>query len=59
MATKKQNRRYVVRKVRRALNRYPETLTQASGERLNYHGWGSGISAGGLRMRASEEDGAD
>ncbi len=54
MATKKQNKRYTVRKARRALNRHPETLTQLSGRRCNVHGWSGGLDHTTLRMRAEE-----
>lgn len=42
MATKKQNRRHVVRKVRRALNRGAD-VGKMSGRRLHVHGYGTGI----------------
>lgn len=42
MATKKQNRHYIVRRVRRALNRVFEPF-KMSGRKLNQSGWGRGI----------------
>ena len=44
MATKKQNRRSVVRQVRRALNRSLDFFKQAGGRKLNGYGYGCGVT---------------
>jgi hypothetical protein len=48
MATKKQNRHRVVRKVRRALNSTHEGPASSTGRRLYHHCYGAGISKGCL-----------
>ena len=48
MATKKQNRRHVVRRVRQALNSTTEGPTKVSGRKLNGIGFGTGLGKGDL-----------
>ena len=55
MATKKQNRRYVVRAVRRALNRSLDFFTKASGNRLNKHGYGAGITPKNVKEKNDDD----
>lgn len=54
MATKKQNRRHTIRKIRRVLNRCLDVLTKASGHKLNQLGYGSGLSKKHLRDYSEE-----
>ena len=51
MATKKQNRRHQVRRLRRVLNSGKDVGKQISGHRLHTHGYHSGIS----RAKATEK----
>lgn len=55
MATKKQNRRYIVRKIRRILNQNLDVLTKTSGHFLNGIGYGSGLSKKHLRDNSRDE----
>jgi len=48
MATKKENKHRVVRKVRRALNSTHEGSLNNTGRRLYHHGYGAGINKGCL-----------
>ena len=43
MATKKKNRRHIVRKARRALNAGADVGSQISGRRLHKRGYGMGL----------------
>ena len=49
MATKKQNKRDVVRRVRRALNASLDFFKQASGNKLNKFGYGCGVDRSATR----------
>lgn len=55
MATKKQNRRTVVRQVRRALNRSLDFFKQAGGAKLNQYGYGRGVSQHNLKGSRDDE----
>ena len=54
MATKKQNRRNVVRQVRRALNRSLDFFKQAGGRKLNGYGYGCGVAQKNVRDKDDE-----
>lgn len=54
MATKKQNRRTVVRQVRRALNRSLDFFKQAGGAKLNQYGYGRGVDRSATRDSSKE-----
>jgi len=49
MATKKQNRRYIVRATRRRLNRALDFFRGISGRRINQAHYGAGINRRDLR----------
>lgn len=54
MATKKQNRRNVVRQVRRALNRSLDFFKQAGGTKLNKFGYGAGVTSKNVKEYSDE-----
>ena len=54
MATKKQNRRTVVRQVRRALNRSLDFFKQAGGRKLNGYGYGCGVTQKNVKDNSDE-----
>lgn len=56
MATKKQNKRGAVRRVRRALNACMEFFTRASGKRLNQSRWGGGLKRSDLREERQRDE---
>lgn len=51
MATKKQNRRHVIRQVRRALNRSIDFFKQVGGSKLNKYGYGAGVTQKNVREK--------
>ena len=59
MATMKQNRRTVVRQVRRALNASLDFFKQASGNKLNKFGYGRGVDRSATRDSSKGESNGD
>lgn len=45
MATKKQNRRYLVRRVRRMINRLTDLGSRTTGHKLYSRGYGAGVTS--------------
>lgn len=59
MTTKKQNKRDVVRRVRRALNASLDFFKQASGNKLNKFGYGCGVDRSAVRDSSKGENNDD
>ena len=55
MMTKKDNRRYSVRRARRALNSTIEFAQKISGKFINSSRWGSGLKTGDIRTKYSDD----
>ena len=56
MTTKKQNRRHVIRQVRRALNRSIDFFKQAGGRKLNGYGYGCGCGVTQKNLREKDDE---
>ena len=56
MATKKQNRRSVVRQVRRALNRSLDFFKQASGNKLHKFQYGCGVDRSATQDKSTRDE---
>lgn len=55
MATKKQNRRPVKKRVRRSLNKSPEFFRGISGRKLHSVGYGCGVDRSNIISKENEE----
>lgn len=56
MATKKENKRYIVRKVRRILNSTQVLPEKVSGDKYIHSGWGGGATRSDIACRDGSED---
>lgn len=55
MATKKQNKRHIARRVRRALNKTMNFFRNVSGRRAHMHGYGMGLASSDMKTRERDD----